>query len=126
MKDIKTVQIDLFACRGLDNLDTTVGNYFLEKLIEYIQMRKIPEEMIGSPNPCSFEFFPEMVGLEGSEKGFTGIAIMMESHVAYHSWNDLDFVTVTICSCKDFCPYNAAKFCSRFFDAGNYIIKLIN
>jgi S-adenosylmethionine/arginine decarboxylase-like enzyme len=122
MKTIQTTQINLHDCKKIKDLGKDRANYFLEKLVDFIGMRKIPEKMIGSPNPNSFEFIPEEVGLPDVEYGVTGCILMYESHCSLHAWNNTGFVAITICSCKEYDQYIAAKFCSLFFDSKNYDI----
>lgn len=122
MKEIITTQINLYNCRGLDKFDKDLASYFLDKLVQFIGMRKIPPLMMNSCNPNCFEFVPSKVGLEESERGVSGVVLMFESHCALHTWIDHGFCSITICSCKRYDRDSAATFCASFFESNNYDI----
>jgi len=75
-------------------------NIFLTKLVKFIGMTVIPEHIVGQKNPHSFPFKPDSKPVE--DHGVSGTVILVESHIAAHSWVDNKFLNVAITSCKEY------------------------
>jgi len=124
-KKVKTTQINLYSCEHPVLTDPQYGNLFLEELVEFISMNKIPEEIIGSKNPVTFQFNPGFV--EKQEHGVTGIITLYESHCAFHSWPELDgFLCVVISSCKDYDVAATARWIAEKVNAKGYKFKFLD
>lgn len=123
MKTLLTTQIDLIDCNYLIS-DVSAGNIFLEELVTFIGMRKIPEEMIGCKNPNSFYFDNTKVMLSDVEAGFTGVITLFESHIAFHSFDVDRFVSIVVCSCKPYSSEDVGDFCRSFFMASKVTVNI--
>ena len=99
----QTTQINLYCCDHPFMNDTVKMDEFLEELVNFIDMNKIPKKLMGRDNPHSIDFKPDY--LANSEWGVTGNIIMAESHIHAHSFpNKKGFCNIVITSCK---PYDS-------------------
>ena len=57
--------------------------------------------------------------------GLTGFVILVESHIAIHTFPNDGFVSFDIFSCKYFNPNDAAEFAKEFFGAQDYKLNYI-
>jgi S-adenosylmethionine/arginine decarboxylase-like enzyme len=119
MKRLRTTQINLYDCYSDIIFSKEEINLFLERLVDFIGMRVIPEKMIENKNPHSFEFIPSELNLPDVEAGITGTITLFESHAALHLWNNTRFVCVVISSCKDYDPDSVANYCQSYLSAGD-------
>lgn len=97
---LRTTQINLLDCTHalMDNPEAM--KCFLIKLVKFIEMNVIDENMVGHDNPHAFIYNP--VDKEKIEHGVTGQVILVESHIAAHSWPDRQLLNVVITSCKEY------------------------
>jgi len=119
MKRLRTTQINLYNCHSDIIFSKEEVNLFLERLVDFIGMRVIPEKMIENKNPHSFEFIPKELNLPDIEAGITGAVILFESHSCAHIWSETRFVCVVITSCKDYSPDDVANYCQSYLSAGD-------
>jgi len=86
----------------------------LDKLPEKMGMTKVMP-------PYVFEYKGEVP----DDWGLSGIVIIAESHLAFHTFPDKGFVTVDIFSCKDFDVATAVKEIVDTFEPENWDEQLI-
>jgi len=59
-------------------------------------------------------------------QGITGIVLLKESHIAIHSWPEIDYLAIDIFTCgKKSLPYEALKYLKEEFTPRRIIIKEI-
>lgn len=111
---LRTMQMNLLDCIHplMDNSEEM--KIFLANLVNTIDMNLIDVNMVGHDNPHAFRYNP--VDKEKIEHGITGQAILVESHIAAHSWPDRTLLNVVITSCKDFDPEITALWISEYCD----------
>lgn len=97
---LQTMQINLMNCIHpvMDNPEEM--KTFLAKLVTFIDMNIIDVNMVGHDNPHAFRYNP--VDKDKIEHGITGQVILVESHIAAHSWPDRKLLNVVITSCKNY------------------------
>lgn len=61
-----------------------------------------------------------------TEKGVSGIIVMVQSHMAFHWWPETNFVHITISSCKAFDGEKVLEYCSKLFEATDIGAKKVN
>lgn len=69
--------------------------------------------MVPLPHTLVVEHFPQL-GAEG-EIGISGILILVESHIAIHTWPERNYARVEISSCREFDPSVAVSVIKHFF-----------
>jgi S-adenosylmethionine decarboxylase len=98
----------MLDCRGC-NLDkiSDVGYIFnvLNRLPEMIGMTKITQPYV----------FP-YEGLIPEDKGVTGVVVIAESHLTFHSFTDKDYFFFDLFSCKPFDVEAAKRFIMEAFE----------
>jgi S-adenosylmethionine/arginine decarboxylase-like enzyme len=97
---LRTTQVNVYDCVHPLMNDPKEMSIFLSKLVEFIGMTVIPEELIGQKNPHSFPYKPESKPVE--DHGISGSVILVESHACSHSWISKNFLNVVITSCKHY------------------------
>ena len=80
--------------------------HYLIRCTEEIGMRPLPHTL-------TIEHFPLIDG--GGEFGVSGMLILVESHIALHTWPELKYARVEISSCKEFEPEIALCVTKAFF-----------
>jgi S-adenosylmethionine/arginine decarboxylase-like enzyme len=103
---LRTTQVNIYDCVHPLMCDEKEMNIFLSKLVEFIGMTIIPENLVGQKNPNSFLCNPDTKPVE--EHGISGCVILFESHIVAHSWYDSNFLNVVITSCKEYDPRTTA------------------
>lgn len=86
----------------------------LDRLPEKMGMTKVMP-------PYVFEYRGEVP----DDWGLSGIIIIAESHLAFHTFPDKGFVTVDIFSCKDFCVKTAVREIVNAFEPETWDEQLI-
>jgi len=115
---LRTTQINVYDCVHPLMNDPKEMSIFLSKLVEFIGMTIIPEELIGQKNPHSFPYKPESKPVE--DHGISGSVILVESHVAAHSWCKNNFLNVVITSCKDYDAAITSMWVTRYCEANMF------
>ncbi|MDD9898726.1 MAG: adenosylmethionine decarboxylase [Candidatus Melainabacteria bacterium] len=87
----------------------------LDQLPEKMNMTKIMA-------PYVFEY---KGGVEPDDWGLSGIVIIAESHLAFHTFPDKGFLTVDIFSCKDFDVAHAVSEIVKVFEPETWDQQLI-
>ena len=64
-------------------------------------------------------------GLIPNDKGITGIAIIAESHLSIHSFEEKGYSFIDIFSCKDFNTDEAIRIILEMFKPADYEINLV-
>ncbi|MFM7469258.1 MAG: S-adenosylmethionine decarboxylase [Vampirovibrionales bacterium] len=88
---------------------------FLNELPERIGMTKITTPYV----------FPYS-GLVPEDKGITGVVIIAESHLTFHSFTEKDYFFFDIFSCKPFDVTPVIQEIIRSFDVGYYELGLVS
>ena len=83
--------MELYNCPKDKLSDIAMLTEVLDKMPEEMNMHKIMP-------PYVFKY----QGLYEDDWGLSGIVLIAESHIAFHTFPDKGFVTVDIFSCKDF------------------------
>lgn len=122
MRKIITTQFDLYCCHHKALTEKDACSDFLKHLVDFVGMRIIPEDLIGSKNPISFWFGGE--GIEKQDEGVTGTITLYESHAAFHAWSNSSYVCVVLSSCKEYDPFTVAQMIQKYLCAEYYNIKL--
>lgn len=120
MKTLITTQVALHRCEKLPNT-VDDANKFLLDLVDFIDMRVIPEELIGQKNPHCFEFVANEMNMDSIEDGITGTIVLVESHAAIHTWPNDNFVCIVVTSCKPYERSKVAQFCANYFESKHII-----
>jgi S-adenosylmethionine/arginine decarboxylase-like enzyme len=97
---LRTTQINLLDCNHSLMVNTEEMEIFLYKLVKFISMTLIGEELTDNSNPHAFLYNPP--DKNEIDHGVTGIAILVESHVAAHAWPKRNLLNVVITSCKEY------------------------
>lgn len=58
-------------------------------------------------------------------KGYEWIAVWAESWISVYTWNNFNFMTIDIYSCKDFNELEVIKFVKEYFVINNIEYKLV-
>jgi S-adenosylmethionine/arginine decarboxylase-like enzyme len=98
--------------RLLDN--TEFVRSFIVSLAHHIGMT-----IVNGPTVHSFK-----ESSKGSESGLSAYAIIAESHIAIHTWPEIDYVRTDVSSCNEFDSQSAESFvCERLSIAEPSYIK---
>lgn len=97
---LKTTQINLFDCSHVLMTNKEEMELFLSKLVNFIDMTLISEDLVGARNPNAFLYNPP--DKDEIDYGVTGIAILAESHASAHTWPNRNLLNVVITSCKEY------------------------
>lgn len=87
-------------------------NVFMVELVEMLGLKPVFDTLVS-------KFFsePEPVG-----EGYTGIMILLTSHVAYHTWGEQLFMRLEISVCKKDVDYSGViAFVNNFFGKDNVV-----
>lgn len=57
--------------------------------------------------------------------GITGVAILAESHISFHTWAERDYIAFDVFMCGDTQPYKAINFIKKELKAEDVKIKII-
>lgn len=101
----------MLDCKGcnLDKISSVdVITRFLNELPERIGMTKITQPYV----------FP-YEGLVPEDKGVTGVVIIAESHLTFHSFTEKDYFFFDLFSCKPFDTDFAVEFVRETFEVQN-------
>lgn len=91
-------------------------------LTDLLDQLPIQMDMTKIMAPYVFEY---KGGLEPEDWGLSGIVIIAESHLAFHTFPDKGFLTVDIFSCKDFDVAQAVNEIVRVFEPESWDQQLI-
>ncbi len=61
----------------------------------------------------------------GKEQGFSGVAVLAESHISIHTWPERDYIAFDIFMCGATNPQLAAKYLITHFNPKKKLIKII-
>jgi len=106
--------IDLKGCPKELLSDYSLHFEFLKRLPELIHMTPITQPYV----------FP-YEGLIPTDKGITGVAIIAESHLSIHSFEEKGYSFIDIFSCKDFNVDEAIRIILEMFKPADYEINLV-
>ena len=62
---------------------------------------------------------------EFDNDGITGVAILAESHITFHTWAERDYIAFDIFMCGDTQPYKAINFIKKELKAKDVKIKTL-
>lgn len=114
----KTLCADFLGCKvdSLTNVDLIYHS--LVDLAQKIGMRIILPPVLVPWNPplCT----------DPADWGYTGVLIIAESHIAFHTWPEKKLLNVDISSCKDFDHRLAVKYLGRTFGAKKVHMSVAN
>ena len=119
MIKLRTTQINLYKCFHPLMTNTFEMEAFLESLVDFIGMTVISEDLVKQRNPHAFVFNPSDKVIE--DHGISGFVMLVESHIAIHSWPTLQFLNIVITSCKEYSPLDTAKFVSEYCNTNIYL-----
>lgn len=105
---------EMHNCSRDKLMDTTKLKETLNTLPDKMGMTKITE-------PCVWEYS----GMYPDDWGLSGIVIIAESHLAFHTFPDKGFMTVDIFSCKDFDTSFVMRYLAEIFEPESWDEQLI-
>lgn len=122
---IKTTQVNFYGVSHPITIDTQEMDEFLKKLVDKIDMRMIPEEVTGNTNPSSF--YCSEPNVNKNDTGVTGTIIMFESHCSAHAFPEQEgFLSVIICSCKEYDVMATVDWIADYVDSERYIYESLH
>lgn len=105
---------EMYGCDRDALADEALLKEVLEVLPDKMGMTKVTEPLI-----WKYE------GLHKDDWGLSGVIIIAESHLAFHTFPDKGFMTADIFSCKDFDTSFVMTYLSELFNPDNYEERLI-
>lgn len=115
---LRTTQINLLDCVHPLMDDPFEMKIFLTTLVKFIEMNIIDEFMVNHDNPHAFRYNP--IEKDRIEHGITGQVILVESHIAAHSWPNRMLLNVVITSCKEYSAKDTAIWISKYCESKVY------
>ncbi len=61
----------------------------------------------------------------GARAGFTGVALLAESHISVHTWPEYDFVAIDIFMCGDAKPEQSLKVLEAYFTPAKSDVQIV-
>lgn len=61
----------------------------------------------------------------GDRCGFTGVALLAESHISIHTWPECDYAAIDIFMCGDADPSKSLDVLRRYFSPDNEQVQMI-
>lgn len=92
----------------------------LRKLLKDLP-KKFGMRILGKP----LVFKVASKNLKYSNWGLSGFAMLLESHVSFHTWPEEGYVAMDIFSCKDFNHKTVIDYIKKFWKSEKTIIKVI-
>jgi S-adenosylmethionine/arginine decarboxylase-like enzyme len=120
---LRTTQVNVFDCFHFLMNDIFEMEIFLSKLVNIIDMTLISEGLVKHKNPHAFLYDP--TDKDDIDHGVSGIAILVESHIAAHAWPKRKLLNVVITSCKDYDPSYTAFWIVNYCGSNNFKFESI-
>ncbi len=110
-----TLLADVFGASLKALTSHEIATHFLTRCVEEIGMKPLPHTL-------KVEHFPLIDGSGGF--GLSGLMILVESHIAIHTWPERRYARVEISSCRRFDAKKAINVLRAFF-GGNTIWEVV-
>lgn len=114
----KVVILDLFGCDYRKLLDPGLIIDYIVEASKAMNMKLITAPAVikcYSPDFCSSE----------EDAGYSGFAIIAESHIAVHTWPEYVKVNIDLSSCRDFDEDRLREISMKYFDAKTFHMEVV-